>query len=147
MPTWLSAFRKERSVSHACAAVKKGRTTVYRHRKLDKKFADAWDSIFESITDDLEASLARRLIDGVRRPFNAGNGVVEWYTEYDNGASLRFLAQRRPHAYNRGAGDVGIVDNPQDTAAEIRDALRRMRELSVAKVPDAPPAPESEKPA
>lgn len=141
MARWLKAFRKYRSITHACKAVHKGRSTVHRHKRNDPKFRAAWEEIEDTITDDLEAALVTRCLKGVRRPVNLGAHGIEYVRDYPDNIAWRVLASRRPHPYNRPAGDTGSGKDAQDTAREIRELVAKMVE-SVALVPSEP-APES----
>lgn len=141
MARFLKAYKKYRSVSHACRAVHKGRTTVWRHKRTDPKFRAAWEEIEETITDDLEAALVTRCMKGVRRPVNLGVHGIEYVRDYPDNIAWRVLASRRPYPYNRASGDTGTGRDAQDTAREIRELVAKMRDS----IPTQP-APSDETP-
>lgn len=54
METFLDSLRQVPIVAMACATADISRSTVYRHRKLDPAFAEAWDDALEEGIDRLE---------------------------------------------------------------------------------------------
>jgi hypothetical protein len=148
MSRWLEAFARERSVSNACLAVRKGRTNVYAARKADKAFADAWAEIEETTLDDLETSAMSRAIQGWPEPViykgrlsRDDDGKPLFVRKFSNALTIFMLKTRRPERYNIAPGDTGSEGSPQDRARELRAALAEMdasvpTEQSLAAVED-----------
>lgn len=63
-PGFLAAFEKSGTVTAACEAAEVGRRTVYDEYQRNPEFAEAWDAVENSATDNLEKVAMRRAIDG-----------------------------------------------------------------------------------
>lgn len=119
-PRWeddfLEQFRKLRSVSHACRKIRKGRTTVYDHKAVCKRFRDRWIEVDREHDDAVERSSFAIAIEGDLVPLKIGDGNVIWYRRRDP-SMLRFLLSTRLRdKYGREAG----VQDPGTAAAQIR---------------------------
>jgi hypothetical protein len=63
---FLQALANEGTVAAACTAAKIGRSTVYRRRREDEAFAEAWDDIDAAVVDVLEREAVRRALVATR---------------------------------------------------------------------------------
>lgn len=63
-PTFLEALAESGMVVEACKRCGVSRSTAYRARQGDEDFALAWADIEERTTEQLEAVVMRRAIDG-----------------------------------------------------------------------------------
>lgn len=87
------------NVSKACESAELSRPTVYRHKKEDTAFAEAWDEAESIYVDSLEAEADRRGRDGVSKPiFYQGQQVGET-REYSDNLLMFRLKALRPDKY------------------------------------------------
>lgn len=85
-PLFLLALEHHRSVTDACKAVGKGRTTAYQRREDDGPFRTRWDEIVAGQIGDLEDSSLKRATFGSARPLlykgklvtDEDGEIVEW---------------------------------------------------------------------
>ncbi|HKQ74154.1 MAG TPA: hypothetical protein VJ810_10680 [Blastocatellia bacterium] len=75
--TFLETFAQTANVRLACARVGVNRSTAYRAREKDDKFAEQWDEALDDALDRLEEECIRRGRDGtdelVSSKLSAGN--------------------------------------------------------------------------
>lgn len=77
MPRFLACLRDTSNIRASCEAAGVNRTTVYRRRDSDKKFADAIADALEDGTDDLELEARRRARHGLMRvKFHQGAPIM-----------------------------------------------------------------------
>ena len=96
---FIDAIREHRSITKACEAVGKGRTTVYRWRKDNQEFQEEWDEAVETNVDDLEAGAMRRAIEGWLEPVyykGEPKGVIR---KFSNALTIFMLKKQRPKIY------------------------------------------------
>lgn len=66
-PVFVAAFAEAGSVATACRAAGIDRSTAYRERQRDERFALAWADAEEGATDMLESEALRRAMEGSDR--------------------------------------------------------------------------------
>lgn len=121
---WLAAYREFGSVSHACAEVQCSRSTIYRLRKGDPKFAENWDNAWEATIDRLEQSAMSRAIDGYIEDVYYKGEVVGQRRMYDGRLTEFMLSANRPGKYRSKVIDSHVA--PEDVARDIVEAVGRM---------------------
>lgn len=103
--TFLAELRQCGNVRAACYRAKVERSTVYRARKEDPEFAEAWKSALEDAIDSLEAEAWRRARDGNRKlvlfqgkPVKVGRrNLIE--VEYSDTLMTLLLKAHRPDKF------------------------------------------------
>ena len=108
--TFIEVLRATCSVTTAARAVELSTTSAYRLRARDAEFASSWAAALDEATDELEAVLRRRVIEGVERPIVRGNKVVATMRDYSDRLAMHLLTMRR-------SGKNGAVQtaNPSPT--------------------------------
>jgi hypothetical protein len=91
------------SQGHTLAHVRKvlgiNRVTVFRWRKDDPSFAEAYSDAMEAGTDVIEQEARRRAVDGYDRPVFQGGGLVGFERVYSDMLAALLLRGRRPEVY------------------------------------------------
>lgn len=107
--------------SVTCAAERCGRSraTVYRWKREDQEFSDAWDDALEAGTDRLEAEAIRRGFEGIEKPVFYKGNIVGHIREYSDTMLAMQLNARRPEKYRVNhkhvhSGGVSITIAPDD---------------------------------
>lgn len=101
--TFLSA---NPNVAAAAKKIRVSRDTLYRHKKEDEAFAQAWDSAIEEGTDALEDEAVRRALEGTKKPVYQGGKLAGHVQEYSDTLLIFLLKGRRPEKY-RDKVEVG----------------------------------------
>lgn len=100
---FLKVLAERGTVCAACAAIGRGRTTVYSWRETDEEFANAWDDIVETTTDEIERTLVELALKGyneVETITDPSGGITEKVRRRMDPGSLRFLlGSRRREVY------------------------------------------------
>lgn len=116
---FLDALRDSASVTAAARAVGLSTTSAYRLRMRDAAFAERWELVLSDATDELEAILRQRAIEGVERPIVRGDKVVATYRQYSDRLAMHLLTMRRSGRYGgmaraeppaRGSGEKGRLE-------------------------------------
>jgi hypothetical protein len=118
-----------------------GRSTVYRLRKHDRTFAEAWLEAEAEAIDKLEAATYRYATEGAEeRTYDADGNLVSRRVREDPASAARLLAAHRPALYSeRHRLEIGgRVDVEHQLASgpviSIDDviAMHKQRELEPA---------------
>jgi hypothetical protein len=105
---FLAALRNTANVRVACDAAEVGRSTAYRYRDRDAKFAERWDDALDEACDALELEARRRAVHGVERETWVRDGVDErgrpsfrkvLVREYSDNLLMFLLRAARPEKY------------------------------------------------
>ena len=131
---FLTAFESELTVSAACAQVNVGRTTVYRWRKEDAAFAEAWDQLDEQITDQLEREAYRRAVEGTEEPIFHRGQQVGSVKKYSDRMLEMLLRARKPEKYR----DRVSIEDDREMARkrELERASEAELDEQLSGVPD-----------
>lgn len=121
---WLAAYREFGSVSHACAEVQCSRSTIYRLRKDDPKFAENWDAAWEATIDRLEQSAMSRAIDGYEEIVYYKGEECGRRRVFDGRLTEFMLSANRPGKYRSKVIDTAT--DPENIARDIIEAVGRM---------------------
>ena len=119
---FLKAFAEELTVSKGAAAAGVGRRTVYEWREKDPGFAEAWNDVDESITEELEREAHRRGVEGFEQPVFQGGKKVGSVRKHSDRLLEMLLRARRPEKYR---DNVSIHDDREEAK---RRAIERMSE-------------------
>ena len=112
---FIDAIREHRSITKACEAVGKGRTTVYRWRNDDSEFQEEWDEAVETNVDDLEAGAMKRAIEGWLEPVYFKGKPVGVVRKFSNALTIFMLKKNRKKMYD----DIGLEHmDQQETIAD-----------------------------
>lgn len=104
---FLETLRETANVTAGAERAGIPRYQVYRMRKRDKAFREAWDNAIQAAVDDLEAALRRRALEGVEHPVFYGGKECGRVRTYNDALGMFILKGRRPEVFNartRGAG-------------------------------------------
>ena len=100
------------NVTASCRAIGFSRTAIYRRRKNDPAFAEAWDWAIQEAADALEEEMYRRGVVGIDKPVMYQGQQVGTVKDYSDSLLIQLLKARRPEKFNerlqaRGsAGDL-----------------------------------------
>lgn len=117
---FLGALAQTGNVLAATTRAGIDRTTAYKRRYRDGKFAAAWDQALEDAADLLEIEARRRATKGVARPVFQGGKHVGDVTEYSDTLLMFLLRGANPKKYREprpGAGDAPAVSTPDEGGA------------------------------
>lgn len=81
-PAFLAALREYPIIQHACNAVGIERTTAYKARKEDEKFAEEWEHAMEAGIDRAEQEAFRRAVVGFEEPVIDKGRLAYQYERY-----------------------------------------------------------------
>lgn len=79
------------------------RSTLFKWRREDERFAEAWDEAVEAGVDLLEQEIRRRAVEGVDRPVFQQGECVGFVREYSDSLAAMMLQGRRRRVYGRNA--------------------------------------------
>lgn len=97
---FLEALEEFANVDEACRIANVSDTTVYRDRKKDKEFAQAWKQALNRGIATLEVEARRRALDGVERNYHDKDGnVTSTETKYSDSLTMFLLKAHRPKVY------------------------------------------------
>ncbi len=103
---FLASLRKTPNVSLACVNAGISRNAAYDWRRVDEKFATAWEEALSVAIGYLEEEARRRAVEGVYRVrYHKDGQVLEEWREYSDTLLLRLLAAQHPK-YQRI--DIGV---------------------------------------
>jgi hypothetical protein len=116
-PAFLKGFAKAGTVTGGCTAARIHRTTAYRERRRNDKFAVAWDAVEHQVTDQLEETALTLALAGEVR-------LLEF-----------LLKARRPEMYreHHQVEVAGPEGGPVELATELGVDLSKLsdRELKI----------------
>lgn len=96
---FLEAFRRHKSITHACRAAHLDPSTVYKWRKESESFADKWDEIYNEITDLIETSAVNRAADGWEEPVFYQGAICGTVRKYSDVLQIFMLKKRKAEVY------------------------------------------------
>lgn len=116
MEVFLNALAKGYSVNKARQEAGLSYTIIYKWRKEDPEFAEAWESALEAGKDRIEDEIFRRGHDGIDKNIYYQGELVDVVTEYSDPLLLAKAKAKIPDYRNTGdQGQVGpITVNIQD---------------------------------
>lgn len=96
------------NVSLAAEAAGMSRQALYRLRRNDAAFAEAWAEALEEAVDALDAEARRRAVQGTCRPVFYRGQVVGEVRHYSDAMLMFLLRAHRPEVYGSrtGAADM-----------------------------------------
>lgn len=128
---FLAALAQLPVVRDACEAAGVSRRTVYRTRKQDAQFAQAWQDALAEGVDAVELEAFRRGVVGVDEPIIHAGQVVGTRRAFSDGLLALVLEARRPEVYARRVE----VTSPDGSAAEAPATQDpRTRALRIARM-------------
>lgn len=83
---------------------------MYKHRREDEEFAEAWDLALKAAGDVIEAEAIRRAVQGVQKPVFYKGQVVGYETQYSDGILTTLLKGHKPQ-YKEGGNNVQVNTN------------------------------------
>jgi hypothetical protein len=86
-------------VAQACKVARVARTTAYRARQRDERFALKWADLEQRSTELLERAAYRRAAVGVERPVYYKGERVDVLREYSDTLLMFLLRARKPEIY------------------------------------------------
>lgn len=98
-PAFLAAYALTGNVRAAAEAAQINRSTAYRGRDADAKFAQAWDEATEDAADRLEQEARRRAVLGTEVPVYQGGKLVGTKREFSDTLLIFLLKGIRPEKY------------------------------------------------
>lgn len=98
-PAFLAALAEVPVVARACAAVGIERSTAYRAREADERFAQAWDDAMEEGIDKAEQEAFRRAVEGTDKGVWHQGQLVGSERVYSDALLALFLKGRRKTVY------------------------------------------------
>lgn len=98
---FLARLAETGNVRLACELAGISRMHVYRTRRAEADFAEAWDHALEDFADRLEEAAAKRAVEGYQRPMVSGGKLVCHETVYSDRLLERMLEAHRPQKYRR----------------------------------------------
>lgn len=126
---FLREFAKHKEVGRAAHEAGHPREYFYRLRKELPEFAAAWQAIFESTVDRLEATLMRRAIEGWDKPVYQQGRLVGMMREHSPQLGMFIISRLRPDQYGER---VTVAVAPEEYARRVRDAFARQDEEAMA---------------
>lgn len=125
---WKSLFIRQllatANVGTAARRAGVNRDTVYQNRKIDEKFAKAWDEALELAVDAMEQECQRRAFEGYEKPVWHNGKQVGTEREFSDTLAIFMLKAHRP---NRFRERFGFADETPTT--DPRHVLEAMRTL------------------
>lgn len=132
--TFLKVLGDTANVRAACEKAGVSRTTAYRIRNSDARFARRWDEAIESSVDLLEIEAARRAIKGVEEPVYYKGKVVGTVKRPSDALLMFLLRAHRPAKYREN----------HKLVKQLEDMLRPEQKFVIPEIDDRPePDPES----
>ncbi|MFK7601876.1 hypothetical protein ACI3L1_06655 [Deinococcus sp. SM5_A1] len=109
---FILAFAKTGNISAACKKAKISRDTVYRHKRDDAAFAEAWGEAESIYVEILEAEADRRAKTGTLKPVFYQGQEVGKVREYSDTLLMFRLKALRPDKYrdNSSVKHSGAVE-------------------------------------
>jgi Homeodomain-like domain len=109
----LDLLSQGHTLAHVREVLGINRVTVFRWRKDDPSFAQAYSDAMESGTDVIEQEAQRRAVDGYDRPVFQGGKQVGVVRVYSDMLAALLLRGRRPEVYrettSRGPSTPSII--------------------------------------
>ena len=105
---FIEELSQDANVTRAALVVKVSRFTLYRARKDDEKFAEAWTVAVDMGTDGLEDEALRRAYIGTDKPVTYQGKITAVFKEYSDTLLMFMLKARRPEIY-RDRQEIGAI--------------------------------------
>ncbi|HLH24832.1 MAG TPA: terminase [Chloroflexota bacterium] len=96
---FLAAFRRHGNVTRAATAAGVERTTAYKWRESDARFAAQWADAELEATEHLEGAAHDRAVEGVREPVFWHGEEVGYIRKYSDRLLIFLLKARAPQKY------------------------------------------------
>lgn len=96
---FLASLSKNGNVTDACEVARIDRSTAYKSRANDEKFAALWDETVEVAVDRLESEAWRRATYGTNKPVWYKGQLVGTELEYSDSLMQTLLKAHRPNKY------------------------------------------------
>lgn len=97
---FLAALAETCNVTEACKIARVDRSTIYKWRKEDKKFAKDWETTFVIASDLLEDEAVRRAKEGVEEPVYQGGKQVGTVRKYSDQLLMFLLKGAKKEKYS-----------------------------------------------
>ena len=94
--TFLDVLSETGNITEACKAIKVSRMSLYRFRKKNKKFAEAWEEAEYRGVDALIEEARRRAHDGVDEPHFYQDQIVGYVRKYSDTLLIFLIKAKRP---------------------------------------------------
>lgn len=101
---FIASLSQNGNVTDACEAAGIERSTAYRARNNDEKFAALWDETVEIAIDRLESEAWRRAAHGTNKPVWYKGTLVGTELEYSDQLMVTLLKAHRPEKYKERVG-------------------------------------------
>ena len=129
---WLTAFRRELTVTAACTSVGVARSLAYQWRNDDPDFAADWAAAEAEIVDTMERELHRRAVEGVEEPVFQNGRQVGAVRRFSDTLLIFGLKARAPHRYrdNHRVEHVAPAAPRADLSKLSDDELAQLERIS-----------------
>lgn len=118
--------RRTGNISAAARAAKLSRSAVYDRRRQDADFRCELEGVLDEVTDDLEAELRRRAVEGVEKPVYYGGKPCGTVHTYSDNLGMFLLKGRRRSIF--GDGKAAVVTAPTGASDAVQSATDRLIE-------------------
>ena len=112
----------------ACARAGVNRSTAYRAREKDDKFAEQWDEALDDALDRLEEECIRRGRDRTDEPVYYKGEICGVIKRYSDTLLMFYLKAHRPEKYreryevkNTGIGKIEVVYVEKETGSDFEE--------------------------
>lgn len=92
---FLATLAQTGNVTRAARAIQIERSTAYKHKRKDPRFAEAWGDAENAALDTLEAALRDRALNGVEKGIYHKGELVDYETQYSDGLGKWLLDRKR----------------------------------------------------
>lgn len=142
--TFLAALSETGNVTMAASAAGLSRQSLYRHRKTDQAFAEAWAEAERIGVEAMEDEAKRRAFAGYEEPVYQGGRRVGEIRRYSDTLATLLLKAHAPEKY-RERSDVHLhgaldVRNMSTAELEAEVAAAKLAGLVDGEPDDADPA-------
>lgn len=100
------------NVRQACRLAKIDHVTIYNHKKINPKFAEAYDEAIAIAMDRLEGEIIRRATDGFAEPIYYLGKKVGTIQKYSDTLAIFLLKGRKKETYGDAIKHLGDPDAP-----------------------------------
>lgn len=98
-PKFVATLAECGNITHAADMAGIDRSTAYRARERNSRFAAEWDEAMEEATDALEKEARRRAVEGVSEPIFYQGQEVGTVQRYSDTLLIFLLKAHRPEKY------------------------------------------------
>jgi hypothetical protein len=134
---FLKLLEETGNVSEAAKQARLGRTYLYKHRRLDPRFAVKWDRAMEIGADALESEARRRAVDGIEEPVFYKGAQCGTARKYSDILLIFLLKGLKPDKYadrkQVSGHDGGALQVEQQQKAIVIDSLPHDMMLALIK--------------